>query len=174
MKIIWWQIYFVHDTKDVFTNQGLYSLSWRTSSCEIMWSLDAAILGVIMIASLCYLTGVSSTLLSMSLSNFRAIGKVRRGILRLPDFARSCGKESTCSVTRSPNYIILKADKNAQEIFLVYTPMGILLTVSYLNHCPLVYVSMSWVIIGSSSLFGAKPLSEQCWARSIWILRNKM
>ena len=55
---------------------GLYSLSGKTSYRQISWSLEAAILGVIIITPLWNLTGTSATLLPMGLSNFRAIGKV--------------------------------------------------------------------------------------------------
>ena len=56
------------------SSQGLYSLSRRTSYGKISWILEAAKLGVIMVASLWHLTGISAVLLPRSLSNFRAIG----------------------------------------------------------------------------------------------------
>ena len=55
---------------------GLYSLSGKTSYRQISWSLEAARLGVIIIAPLWNLTGTSAALLPRGLSNFRAIGKV--------------------------------------------------------------------------------------------------
>ena len=55
---------------------GLYSLCCKTSYCQISWSLEAARLGDIIIAPLWNLAGTSAALLSMGLSNFRAIGKV--------------------------------------------------------------------------------------------------
>ena len=53
----------------------LYSLGGRTSYCKISRSLEAARLYVIMIASPCNLTGISTVLLLWCLSNLRAIGK---------------------------------------------------------------------------------------------------
>ena len=50
---------------------GLYSLSGKTSYRQISWSLEAARLGVMIIAPLWNLTGTAG-----GLSNFRAIGKV--------------------------------------------------------------------------------------------------
>ena len=57
-------------------HRGLYSLSGKTSYRQISWSLEAARLGVIIIAPLWNLTGTSAALLPRGLSNFRAIGKV--------------------------------------------------------------------------------------------------
>ena len=56
--------------------QGLYSLSGKTSYRQISWSLEAARLGVIIIAPLWNLTGASAAALPKGLSNFRAIGNV--------------------------------------------------------------------------------------------------
>ena len=52
---------------------GLYSLSGKTSYCQISRSLEAARLGVIMIVSLWNLTGISAAVLPRCLSNFKAI-----------------------------------------------------------------------------------------------------
>ena len=52
--------------------QGLYSLSGKTSYRQISWSLEAARLGVIIIAPLWN----STAALPRGLSNFRAIGNV--------------------------------------------------------------------------------------------------
>ena len=59
-----------------YADLGLYSLSGKMSYRQISWSLEAARLGVIIIASLWSLTGTWPALLSRGLSNFRAIGKV--------------------------------------------------------------------------------------------------
>ena len=56
--------------------QGLYSLSSKTSYRQISWSLEAARLGVIIIATLWNLAGISAALRPRCLSNFKAIGKV--------------------------------------------------------------------------------------------------
>ena len=58
------------------SSQDLYPLSGKTSYRQISWSLEAARLGVIIIAPLWNLTGTSAALLPRSLSNFRAIEKV--------------------------------------------------------------------------------------------------
>ena len=55
---------------------GLYSLSGKTTYCQISRSLEAAWLGVIMIVSLWNLTGISAAMLPRCLSSFRAIGKI--------------------------------------------------------------------------------------------------
>ena len=57
-------------------NPGPLLLSGRTSYRKISWSFEAARLGVIMILSLCNLTGTSEALLSRCLSNSKAIGNV--------------------------------------------------------------------------------------------------
>ena len=54
----------------------LYSLSGKTSYCQISWSLEDARLNVIMAVSLWNLTGISAALLPRCLTKFRAIGKV--------------------------------------------------------------------------------------------------
>ena len=81
---------------------GLYSLSGKTSYRQISWSLEAARLGVIIIAPLWSLTGTSAALLPRGLSNFRAIGKVLTRISRPRDFTRSCSKTSYRLVNRGP------------------------------------------------------------------------
>ena len=85
-------------------HQGLYSLTGKTSYHQIAWSLQAARLDVILIVSRRYLTGTSEALLSMCLSNFRAIGKVETRIWWLRDLTRSCGKMSVRLVNRSPGF----------------------------------------------------------------------
>ena len=68
--------------------------------------LEEARLGVIMIVSLCNLTGISAALLSRCLSNCRAIGKfytrVSFGVSLLRDFARSFWKTPVRLVNRGP------------------------------------------------------------------------
>ena len=86
-------------------NQGLYSLSGKTSCRQISWSLEAARLGVIMIVSLWNLTGIPAALLPRCLLNFRAIGKFQTRISRLRDFTRSCGKTSYRLVHWGPGSI---------------------------------------------------------------------
>ena len=82
--------------------QGLYSLSGKTSYRQILWSLEATRLNVIIGVSLWNLTGTSAAALPMCLLNFRAIGKVQTRISRLRDFTRSCSKTSYRSVNRGP------------------------------------------------------------------------
>ena len=55
---------------------GLNSLSSKTTYCQLSWSLEATRLNVIIIILLWNLTGISTALLLMWLSNFRAILKV--------------------------------------------------------------------------------------------------
>ena len=78
----------------VHAHSGLYSLSGRTSYRKISWSLDVARLDVITIVWLWNLTGISASLLTKCLSNFKAIGKVWTRISPLRDFTRFCGKTS--------------------------------------------------------------------------------
>ena len=94
----------------IFVSLGLYSLSGKTSYRQISWSLEAARLGVMIIAPLRNLTGSSAALLPRGLSNFRAIGKVETRISRLRDFTRPCSKTSYRLVNRGPDYnwILLK------------------------------------------------------------------
>ena len=100
----WWALGFAWHWKFPPLNwtQGLYSLSGKTSYCQISWSLDAARLDVAMVVSLWNLTGTSAAVLPKYLPNFRAIGKVWTWISRLRDFARSCGKTSHRLVNRGP------------------------------------------------------------------------
>ena len=81
--------------------QVLHSLCGRTSYCKI-WSLEAARLGVIMLVSLCNLTGISVAVLPMCLSIFRTFGKFYTRISRLWGFTRSCDKTSVRLVNRGP------------------------------------------------------------------------
>ena len=82
---------------------GLYSLSGKTSYRQISRSLEATRLNVIIVVSLCNLTGTSAAALPMCLLNFRAIGKVQTRISRLRDFTRSCSKTSYRLVNRGPD-----------------------------------------------------------------------
>ena len=79
-------------------NQGLYWLSGKTSYRQISWSLEAARLGAIMIASFWHLIGISATPLPKCPTNVRAIGKVWTRISRLRYFTRSCGNTSVSLV----------------------------------------------------------------------------
>ena len=63
------------------------------SYCQISWNLKVGRLIVIIIVSLCNLTGISAALPRCP-SNFRATGKVWTRISWLQDFTRSCGKMS--------------------------------------------------------------------------------
>ena len=67
-------IHYISEVCLIGWDLGLYSLSDKTSCRQITWSLEAARLGVIMVVSLWNLTGTSAA--ALSLSNFRAIGKV--------------------------------------------------------------------------------------------------
>ena len=87
-------------------HQGLYSLSGKTSYHQISWSLEAARLGVVMIASLWNLTGILAALVPRCLLNFRAIRKIRTRISRHWDFTRSCGKTSYPLVNRGPGGVL--------------------------------------------------------------------
>ena len=81
----------------------LYSLSVKTSYRQILWSLKATRLGVIMIKSFWNLTGISAALLPRCLSNIRVIEKAKTPILPLWGFTRSCCKTSICLVNRGPD-----------------------------------------------------------------------
>ena len=81
-------------------NMGVYSLSGRTSYRKILWSLETARLGVIMIVSLWNLTSISAALLPRCLSNFTAIANVSTRISQLRDFTRSCSKTTVRLVNR--------------------------------------------------------------------------
>ena len=81
---------------------GHYSSNGWTSYRKISRSREAARLDVIMIVSLWNLTGISAAMLSMYLSNFRAIVKIWTRIARLRDFTRSCGKTSIRLMYRGP------------------------------------------------------------------------
>ena len=78
-ELFWWNTRLINHfmKKGLMENLlGLYSLSCKTSYRQISWSLEAARLGIIIIAALWNLTGISAVLLSRCLSNFKAIGKV--------------------------------------------------------------------------------------------------
>ena len=83
-------------------NQGLYSLSGKTSYRKISWSLEAARFGFKLFQSLWNLTGTSAALLPRCLSNFRAIRPLQHPISRLRDFTRFGGKTSYRLVNRGP------------------------------------------------------------------------
>ena len=74
--------------------QGLCSLCSKTSYHQILSSLEAMRLHVVMIVELWNLAGISPALLPRCPWKFRAIGKVYIWISRLRDFTRSCGKTS--------------------------------------------------------------------------------
>ena len=69
--------------------RSLYSISGRMSHSKILWRIEAARLGAIIIISLWNLTGISAALLSRCFLNFRAIGKVQAQKSWLQDFTRS-------------------------------------------------------------------------------------
>ena len=108
-------------------NQGLYSLSGKTSYRKISWSLEAAWFGFKLFQSLwnlagtsaallprCLsnfrslwnLAGTSAALLPRCLSNFRAIRPLQHTISRLRDFTRFGGKTSYRLVNRGPEYYL--------------------------------------------------------------------
>ena len=78
----------------------LFTKKYLTSYRQISRSLDTARSNVIMILSLWNLT---SALLPMCLSNFKAFGKVWTRISRLRDLTRSCGKPVRL-VNRGPDF----------------------------------------------------------------------
>ena len=84
------------------TNQGLYSLSRKTSYRKISWSLEAARFRFKLFQSLWNLAGTSAALLPRCLSNFRAIRPLQHPISRLRDFTRFGGKTSYRLVNRGP------------------------------------------------------------------------
>ena len=83
-------------------NQGLYSLSGKTSYRKISWSLEAARLWSKLFQSLWNLSGTSAALLPRCLSNFRAMRPLQHPISRLRDFTRFGGKTSYRLVNRGP------------------------------------------------------------------------
>ena len=83
-------------------SKGLYSLSGKTFHRQILWSLEAVILDIVIIVSLWNLTGFSTAPLRRYLRHFRAIGKVEPRTSRLQVFMRSCGKTSYRLVNRGP------------------------------------------------------------------------
>ena len=91
---------------DLLLFQGFYSLSGKMSYHMISWSLEAARLDVIIIASLWNSTGISAVLLQRCLSNCGVIWKVWTQISRLRDFTRFAGKTSYCLVNRDPEVIL--------------------------------------------------------------------
>ena len=83
-------------------DQGLYSLSGKTSYRKISWSLEAARFEFKLFQSLWNLAGTSAALLPRCLSNFRAIWPLQHPISRLRDFTRFGGKTSYRLVNRGP------------------------------------------------------------------------
>ena len=65
-----------------YNYDGLYSLSGKTSYRQILWSLEAAVLDVIMIVSLWNMTGISTALLPRCVSNCKAAWRVDHEFLR--------------------------------------------------------------------------------------------
>ena len=84
--------------------QGPVSISDKTSYCKISWSLEAAMLVVWIITSLCNLTSTSEAVLPKRLSNFIAIVRFLRQISRLRDVARSFKKTSHQILKYGPAY----------------------------------------------------------------------
>ena len=104
------------------------SLSGKTFYNQILWSHEFTKLDVIMILSLWNYAGTSIALLSMCLSNVRAIGKVSTRNSRLRDFTRSCGKTSVCSVNKGPSglfrlsyFTYSPANQFSHRTFLTWT-----------------------------------------------------
>ena len=79
-------------------------LSGKTSYHQILWSLKAARLDIIII-SLWNLTNILAEVLSRSMPNLRAIGKVLTRIWRLQGFTRSYGKTSVRLVNRGSGLV---------------------------------------------------------------------
>ena len=86
------------------SNQGLYSLSGKTSYRKNSWSLEAARFEFKLFQSLWNLAGTSAALLPRCLSNFRAIRPLQHPISRLRDFTRFGGKTSYRLVNRCLEY----------------------------------------------------------------------
>ena len=84
-----------------------YSLNSKTSYRQISHSLEAARLGVLMIVMRWHLTE----------SNFRVIEKVSPRILRLRDFARSCGKTTVRLVNRVPGYFLMLCKIRSEYLY---------------------------------------------------------
>ena len=84
------------------SNQGLYSLSGKTSYRKISWSLEATRFGFKLFQSLWNLAGNSAALLPRCLLNFRGIRPLQHPISRLRDFMRFGGKTSYRLVNRGP------------------------------------------------------------------------
>ena len=80
----------------------MYSLSGKTSYCQVSWSLEAVRFDVILIVSFWNLTGISVALLPMCSSNIRPFEKVLTRISRLRYCTWSCGKTSAGLVNRGP------------------------------------------------------------------------
>ena len=85
-----------------FVDQGPVSISDKTSCCKISRSPEAARLVVQIITSLWNLTGISAALLSMCLSNVRAIVHFEIQIVWPRDFASSYNKSSYRILKRGP------------------------------------------------------------------------
>ena len=88
-------------------NQGLYSLSGKTSYRKISWSLKAARFGFKLFQSLWNLTCTSAARLPRCLSNVRAIRPLQHPISRLRDFTRFGGKTSYRLVNRGSAMALL-------------------------------------------------------------------
>ena len=134
----WLNCFQILPGKRMHSTLGLYSLSGKTSYCQISWSLEAARLDVAMVVSLWNLTGTSAAALPRYLPNFRAIGKVSTRISRLRDFTRSCGKTSYRLVNRGPENAWLaksfsKKRQNLQSKLIVWRghDNGIKTNISY-------------------------------------------
>ena len=102
-------------------DQGLYSLSGKTSYRKISWSLEAARFGFKLFQSLWNLAGTSAALLPSCLSNFRAIRPLQHPISRLRDFTRFGGKTSYRLVNRGPdNWCRLFGAKPLSKPMLIF------------------------------------------------------
>ena len=80
----------------------LHSLRGKTSYCQILQSLAAVRLGVIMIIFTLKFGRHLASGPAECQWNFRAIGDVLPRILQLQDFTRSWGKTSVCLVNKGP------------------------------------------------------------------------
>ena len=95
-------VYPTHTMGYRLQTMGLYSLSGKTSYHQILRSLKAMRLDVIMIISLWHSTGIWAARLLRCLTNFRANGEVKTWISWLQVFTRSCSKTSYRLVNRDP------------------------------------------------------------------------
>ena len=95
-------------TTSMHTHQGPVSISENTSFRKISLSLEAARFVFRIVRSLWNLTGTSTAVLPMCLSNFKAIRQFKVPISWLRDFTRSYEKTSFRILRRGPGVYALR------------------------------------------------------------------